>query len=284
MTYQDIDEQIKYSANYDVPGVEIEDYVPENLIKIYPYRAVYGKANRPLIQPNAVTYVRISNTGVDDFQHLKTDDNGKLYLEMFYALKEDTKITNSSGLATFEDELRKVKQFSVLTNDYISQDTEKPDFFTVGRPFDVDQYKNGLQSVYYANDFQPTYANVIDDLVKDPTMSGFLMEDHSRVATATFLDTTEMTSTSSNSKIIFTEDTSLGNSPVNLNGDAGFTLRINNGSLLHSVKAHGIFQTPNSTTSAENVQPLELRLKDNFMTPVKMTPVNTKDKLEMFAD
>lgn len=294
MTYQDNDERINYSANYDIPSVEIEDFVPENLIKIYPYRAVYGRANRPLIQPNAITYVRISNDSVDDFQHLKTDENGKKYIEMFYALKEDTKITNSSGIASFEDELRKVKQFSVITNDYIPQDTEKPDFFTVGKPFDADYYRAGQQSVYYANDFQPTYQAVVDDLIDDPSMSAFLMDDHSRVATATFLDTTEMTSTTSKSKIIFTEDLSLGNSPLNTEGRAGFTLNINNGALIHSIKANGVLQhtdalgnvlqNPNNDITDNALTTIGLELRNNFMTPVKMTPVNVKDKLEMFSD
>lgn len=292
--------RILESANMDVAGLDLEDYLPEALIKVFPYRAIYGEKNRDIIAANGVTIIRLAQVGVDDFLNLEYTTKGDRFMYAFAAVTNNTTITASSGLTTFSQELRKVKQFELITSNYFDQIEEKPDFFTIGHPFDFEEYKSGNQQVYYASKLTPTYPEVAQELMDE----GVVIDDVSRIATATLTNVTELTS-GYKSKIYFVKDKTISDVPINEIGESGITLEVDNNILISSIKGKGYIQ-PIETDGTEIGDPVYDEINFNVfnreitrtaggftysdkerhpqMMPMKISPISVQDKIQIYND
>lgn len=81
----DKDYQIEYSnINERSQTPYLMDYVPDQLIKVYPYRAAKGNKNKPFIQTLTASIIRLSQD-VEDYAQLRRDEKGIKFIEMFAA-------------------------------------------------------------------------------------------------------------------------------------------------------------------------------------------------------
>lgn len=274
--------KISASAISDVNTVNIEDYVPEELIKVYPYRAVFGTKERPFIDTQSHTIVRIDQQSVTDFKNLKTDENGNLYTEMFGAWHNDTKLSIASGVSSFQKTVQKLKMFTAVTNDYIDTEDNKPDFFTIGLPFNKQKFQDGEIQVYYAPSIKATTQGLKLDLIED----GYNIDDADPMSTIMFQNVVMLEEQLDKAGLGFTLDLGFGKNAVIQDGDRnGVTMKFQSHTLLHSIKGKGktVIKDNEGNIIQRDYGEINFNSKEKIC-PFKMTPISTKNKVQFFAD
>lgn len=262
----DKDYTIQNSQHTDISNQLIQDYLPESLLKIYPYRAIYGSREDSFIGTNTTTIARIAQYGVNDFVNLKEDDNGKKYFEIFSVVDNETKLAISSGTSTIHQEIRKLKTFTAITNDYFDTEDDKPDFFTIGEPFDEIKYNNGEQFIYYGTSFSPTLPEVEVELIDQ----GFDIDDNDRISQLILQDVSALEEQFTKSRLLFTENS------LPLDNITNIKLRVLPNMMLDTVKVKGISTDPNS---AKELIDIDFKSTSKNLSWFNIVPIGTKDKL-----
>lgn len=278
---------LEYSAGYDNQHPMMEDYIPESMIKVYPYRAVKNEAKDFILQANQITIIRVTQDSVNDFIYLKEDENGNKYFEILAAIDNSTRVALSSVPEEMIKTIRKIKTFTAVTTNYYDTREDLPDFFTIDKPFNQSEYKKGKQLVYYGSSFTPSYPEDVQDLVDE-----YLIEDESRIAEIILSDISQLEEQFAKSKIYITTDLSILQNPkitfpfTNADGrkewitKPGFRLKTNPYTLINAVKAKGELDFGNFLAPLSDIN----FYTHNKLIPFKMSPDKATDKLLMYAD
>lgn len=281
----DKDYQIEYSnINERSQTPYLMDYVPDQLIKVYPYRASKGNKNKPFIQVLTASIIRLSQD-VEDYKNLEQDENGIKFINMFAAWDDQTKVTVTSGAETFQQDIRKLRTYTALFNNFFTTDDDKPDFFTIGEPFNNVKYKAGTQRVYYGSNFQPSASELIVELIDQ----GYNIDEETRLAEITMQDVAALEEQYNKSVLLFTLDGNLLLNPtVTYNSKRegkvvtkpGIRLKANSYSLINSIKAKGELDFGNFKAPFSDID----FYTEHLFAPIKMSPDKVTDKITMFAD
>lgn len=271
MTKDDENKYVQnYSSNADISSYDLADYIPESLIKVYPYRALYGKAGEYILNTGQTTFVRISQNGVDDFINLETDETGHKYVNVFSIIDNQTKVSIANTPSKITQTIRKVKSFTAITNDYFDTYDDKPDFFTIGEPYNYEKYIKGKQNIYYAQSFTPTIPEVIKELYDDDYD---LNEDTSRISELSLKDVTELEAQFSKSKLVF-----LDFSPI-LDNIENIKVKVLPNIILDSIKLKG-YNTEDDSNVSEKIDLDYYSTSDNLAW-FQAVPIATKNKLSI---
>lgn len=109
--------EIKYSPVYDIKVPILDDYVPEGMLKIYPYELVNTDKSKAFMMQNAVSVAIVSQANLDTTNEiLKVDDNGNKYFEVYTDISSDTIMDITSSTSVFGQELKEEDSFMMLSN------------------------------------------------------------------------------------------------------------------------------------------------------------------------
>lgn len=110
-----MDDKILNSQNEDIDVLPIEDIIPENLIRVYPYELSNIKKGRAFLKNNSLTFAYISQTGFDK-ENLIEDENGEYYFEMLAAITKNGVLDVTSHTSVFGRQLQNEISFTGLSN------------------------------------------------------------------------------------------------------------------------------------------------------------------------
>lgn len=281
----DKDYEIEFSnINERSQNQYLMDYVPDQMIKVYPYRASKANKNKPFIQTLTASIIRLTQN-VEDYSNLQTDDKGNKFVEMFAAWDEQTKVTVTSGAETFQQDIRKLRTYTALFNNFFTMDDDKPDFFTIGEPFDNAKYKAGTQRMYYGSNFQPSAQELIVDLIDQ----GYNVNEETRLAEITMQDVATLEEQYNKSVLLFTTDSHLFVNPQityksrlenKVVTKPGIRLRTNSYSLINGVKSKGQLDIDGYKQSPTDID----YYTENALVSIKMSPDKVTDKVVMYSD
>lgn len=285
---------VEYSASYDNQHPMMEDYIPESMIRVYPYRGIKNEAKDFSIQPNQITIIRVNQKDVDDFKNLKKDENGNVYFEIIAAIDNTTKLALDSKPENMVKAIRKLKTFTAITTNYYDTRNDLPDFFTIDKPFNRQEYKEGNQIVYFGSSFTPAYLEDVQDLADD-----FLIEDESKLAEIVLADISQLEEQFSKAKIDIIDDGTVLYNPTityfdedlnKLVTKPGIRLRTNPYALINNIRAKGLieigkFNENNEFKGLFKVENTDIDFNSyGKFAPIKMSPDKVLDKTVMYAD
>ncbi len=249
----------------DIDNINIRDYIGDNLVKVYPYQASYGTKNKTFINQDSTTVVRITQDSVIQFNNLYEDDNQNKYMELFAAVDENTEITVTPKSETFQKDIRKLKTFTAITNDYVETDDDKPIFVTIGEPFDKAKADSGEQIIYYVASTTLSYPGTIRELGE----IGYDVDLETRVSELVLQDVAEL---EQNFNALFKfRITSLP-----LDNISNITIKTLPNIIIDKVKVKGI----SNEVDSELID-VDFKTTGSELSWFNVIPITTKDKIEV---
>ncbi len=281
------------STKQDIAASLIEDFIPERLIKVYPYEFVNADKSKAFVQGNTVSVAAISQSNLDDTEHLLTDDEGYKYFEILPSISTEARLDASSATSVFGQELKEEDTFSATSNFYYQSKFNLlqsgmgnllPALFVIGEPFNRTKYTRGEQAVFIPTTMMES---------KDPINDSYLNPEG--LYEFTLINLTAIEASFTNARVLltshkdiftnpivtleedFTYETNLGTTISKKKGDAvpGIQVRLEADSLVNRIIAKG---------KVDGVRTDIDLASSNKIIPFKFTPVLTQDKLTMFAD
>lgn len=268
----------------DIDQANIEEWVPDKLIKVYPYEMVNTSKGKAFIQNNSVSIIAISQDNLEgsEFHNLKVGEFGDLYFEMFASVVGDMVLTNNLATSTFGQELRVESSFSAISNQFINSDKFKPMMVTVGAKYDDKEYRAGRQIAYFIHSIQSA-GNQLDLALETEITKHNLNKD---VIVQFNLDPLSIITSNYNSvEILFTTNTKFNHNVETHIGETGISIGFESGTLIHSLTGKGYVKEYDGSgdLSFSGFGDVDFISEQPF-APFKFTPTSVKDKLTMFAD
>lgn len=267
---------IKESNATSGQSVTLDNTVEDNTIRAYPYILTGVNDLNKFIQPNATSIVSIDNNP-DLFDEtnilLNTDENGNPFIDILATLdvnKEEFSLNTTSVTGM---QRQSISQITMITNRLSKSFAKAHVMYTFGSPFNYDEYVNGNQDVFLINNIS----------VSGPNTNNIAGERSFQESELPFLDMTlinvkTIIGSVQNANVIFKKFNLKGLDITVQDGTKtkpGFKVVLDSSSLLHSIKA----RVKNKTTTRE----IDLTLQE-ALTPFKMTPIDSQDKVTMFCD
>lgn len=254
----------------DVNNINLEDYVNDELIKIYPYTTVNDSKFVALADARTTTIVRIWQ-GESAFSHLESEDvNGKKvkFLKILTAVDNRTETRVGQGINAWKKNARNIKDFTAITNDLIEAEGDKIIFYTIGEPFNEEKYKKGDQKIYYGSDFIKTLPEVEEEFVNE-----YQIESTGRVSQVTLMDISTLTDNYELSTIYFTEKIISTNNLVNMK------IKVMPEMVIGNVRGKGTLLSGDE----EEFIDIDFEAAADHLNWFNMTPIGVKDKLTVIT-
>lgn len=270
--------EIKYSPNLDINKTFIQDVMPENVLRVYPYKMVNWRKDKVFIQPNTISVVSVSqdpfvNSASHDME-LKFDaDNSAYYFEALGIMNADGVLDISQATSIYGVEFKYESNVVILTNDFKTSLIPEPLIATLKRPLNIADFEDENQEVFVIDAIQDSGNLDVQsvNLTQGKMTLASLSNINSYIASV------------QNARIKFVnyavEDkatgkfSGIGSLPTYQAGNFG--IQIPKLSLFNNVKVRG---NVNGNNEIINVS------TDKYFIPVKATCVDIQDKTTLFLD
>lgn len=275
--------EIVLSGDEDISSINIRDYISESsMTKLYPYRAIYGKRDKAILQDGTITIVRISQSGVDDFLNLQDEidedgnKTGNKYLQVFAATDGETQQTLVAGEATFKKDIRNVKSFTAIVNNFFEMEDDKPTFFTIGEPFNEQEFADGKQIMYYGSKFKPTLESS-KQVLQESFDVEWDIEDNDRISEIELQDVAVIEQQFNSAKMLFKT------SFINIDSVDDIEIQTLPNMFIDKIKVKG---RTKDTTGLESDELIDIDFTattkdEGNLSWLQVIPINDKDKLEV---
>lgn len=157
----------------DRQAVRLEDYIEDDLTRIYVYEQVTVKNEFITLYTQGVTFIVMGRaTAIPTI-----DSNGNHYFEALAEVTQSGELQAVNKNELGNTKFVNTKTAKVLTNGFKNKLMDTPKLYTIGKPFDYDEYMKGNQGVYVAT-ITPTGMFSKQDLVDEKIIDAAnLLED-----------------------------------------------------------------------------------------------------------
>lgn len=275
--------EIKYAPSYDAKAPVIKDIVGSSkMIRVYPYELPNTNKSLSFIRNNTDTIAFITQAQLTN-EMLEVDENNNKYFEMLAAVTSNGVLDLSLELVGLASQLKQEDVFNALANYYYQTEMENiqigklsfmPAIFTIGKPFDKDEYEQGEQPVFMC----PSMIAAKES----STAKDVRIVDAEGLYDFTLVNVTSIEAQATNARLFFTRYNTYANAWINSAGEAGFDVQLDNHMLLNYIKAKGVGEEVVRNKSRPFFDDVDLTTQS--MTPFKFTPVYNNEKYTFFAD
>lgn len=263
----------------EVPFIE-ETFPEEYLFKIYPYIIRGARDAQVFIKPNSASLVGINQDQVvyDEYSStgIELDENNHKYFKSALVSSSNTLLESTSHTSINGINLVDEVTLGGVTNWYFENQNKlikggEFDFltavFTIGKPFDYDEYSSGKQPVFMASPLQEAkQGNKVDEFVID-TLGYYEIN---------FINSNAVEKLYQKATLNFIEE--------DLSNISELKLKIQNHSLINRIEAKGTVTSSSSDDSGIYDDDIELKVDGQKFLAMKATPISTQEKLTMYFD
>ncbi len=280
--------EIQYSQNFDQAAPIIQDFVPERMIKVFPYELVAADKSKAFMEQNGVSIAAISQLELDTADEvLEQEADGSKYFQMFAAITSSGKLDLSTQTSVYGQELKEEDEFTGLSNYFYEGELSDiqlgggrllPAVFTIGIPFDKDKFEAGEQAMFIASSIveaQEGQAQFANEEINPEGLYEYSLINMTAIE-AQFTNSRIFFSKVLGDHLLTSEKKLLPKTKLADGSEVpGISIELKTDSLISRIDGKGTVENIDSD--------IDLKVTEE-LTVLKATPIDIQDKLTMFMD
>ena len=148
----------------------LDETIPDKLIKIYPYEMINQSKAKNLFEENATSIIYVSQENFsknENYHKFKKDENGYYYFSALQVKTSNYKLVSSNDLDNFYNKLKNENTFSVLTNTFFDISKFEGMVFSFGEPFNFSFEIKNQKEMFFIQEIKEADVFEWDDSFKE---------------------------------------------------------------------------------------------------------------------
>ena len=267
---------INQSRFGEINEMNLEDFIPESNVKLYPYINknidVSNPSKNDFLEAGKISIIPIDQEHVA-FNHLELDEDGNKYLKVFTIANESTQNSFIPATNNYKKTVKKCKYFKMLTNNYLDNDNKHMFFFTIGEAFNESKFITGEQTIYYMTNTAAATAMDVDDLSLSNLLNNDDIEQKQKITQFNLAELDFLEKRLPNCRIILTQRY------INLAAMKQIKLKLLATDIIGSIQGKG------KTIDSGEIEDIDFKLYSSNLMPFHIIPVKNanSNKLSFFC-